>query len=648
MNAVLAALNNVSATNKKSGAGVQGAGPGTLLGGRYALRNRLSQSRNLERWSAHDTTLEREVALTIVDSDHPNRAGVLDAARRAAGVEDARLVRILDVGHHDGSSFIVEEAMSGSESLAAVLHQGPLPAEEARRIAGETAKGLDTAGQRGLHHLRLTPDSVLIAHDGSIRVSGVAVAAAIDGPDEDEPDPATASRRDAVCLVAVTYAALTGRWPLDERVSGVEPAPRVVDGAAAPSEIAAGVPGDLDALCHMTLNEGTGPSTPGDFASQIAPWSREQVHRDGVDPNTVSQPVSWGNGQDGVPAGPTGTEPTVAMSTHDFPTQQVSTKSPDEVRRPDDSGSEGEPAGEHSVGDKPASAGDFVATKAAGTALAGAGATAGVVGGKLSSFARAAVDRGGKAAPDLGSSTPGQMGLPQGLLGKEIDVGPPLPMLPASTALPPSRSQSKVVILIVAAFVALSLLIAYFGIRDLGGSAGTSDATSTVRVTSPPVKAPAVPAQPTATTAPAGGRPIAILSATGFDPEGDHSEKNSQAARVYDDDVSTMWTSEGYNSPQFGGLKKGAGVLLDLGQPTSTHQVSIELGFGPVDVTVYAATETSVEGATVIGEATAASGQIQLKAASVMPKAQYVIVWFTKLAPDDGQFRASIAEIALT
>ena len=74
-------------------------------------------------------------------------------------------------------------------------------------------------------------------------------------------------------------------------------------------------------------------------------------------------------------------------------------------------------------------------------------------------------------------------------------------------------------------------------------------------------------------------------------------------------------------------------MLLDLGQPTSVHQVTLVLGVGPVDVTVYAATGASLAGATVIGTASAASGRIQLNAASTMPQAQYVIVWFTKLAP---------------
>ena len=618
--------------------GLRGAGPGTLLGGRYTLRRRLSQGRDLERWSALDTTLEREVALTIIDSDHANRAGVLDAARRAAGVEDTRLVRILDVGTQNGNSFIVEEAMSGSDSLATILRQGPLPGEEARRIAGETARGLEAAGQRGLHHLRLTPHCVLIAPDGVIRVSGVAVAAAIDGPDEREPDPAAATRRDTLCVVALAYAALTGRWPLDEQVSGVEPAPQVVGGVATPSEIAAGVPEDLDALCRMMLNEGSGPLTPGDFASQIAPWSRERVHREGVEPTVVLHPPSWGDFADDVPVNAGGTEPTVAIYTHDIPTQDPSTRSADEVEQPHGSG----PMAEPTVGDRAAAAG-AAATQALGAAFANAGAAAGVVGGKLSSFARSAPDKGARADADLGSE---RMGPAEGFSGQFDDVGPPLPVLPSSTAQPPSRGQSRIVVLVLATFVALSLFVGYCGLRTLvsGASLSTSTLGGTVTGSAPAVTVPPKPSS----SGPTGGSPIAILSATGFDPEGDQQENNDQAARVYDGNLATAWTSESYNTTGFGNLKKGVGVLLDLGQPTSVHQVTLDLGIGPVDVTVYAAKDASLASTTVIGTASAASGRIQLNAAGAMPQAQYIIVWFTKLAPAGGQFRASISEIALT
>jgi len=216
-------------------------------------------------------------------------------------------------------------------------------------------------------------------------------------------------------------------------------------------------------------------------------------------------------------------------------------------------------------------------------------------------------------------------------------------MLPASTALPPSRSQSKIVLLIVAAFVAVALVFGYRGL--FGPSAGLSLSTPTPRrtvtVSAPAVTVPAPPAGATAAGA------IAILSATGFDPQGDQQENNSQAARVYDGNPATTWTSELYATPQFGNLKKGVGLLLDLGQPTSLNKITIDLANGPVDVTVYAATSPSIQGAAVIGAVNAASGRIQLKATTVVPKSQFVIVWFTALAPDGGQFGASISEIAL-
>jgi hypothetical protein len=88
-------------------------------------------------------------------------------------------------------------------------------------------------------------------------------------------------------------------------------------------------------------------------------------------------------------------------------------------------------------------------------------------------------------------------------------------------------------------------------------------------------------------------------------------------------------------------------LLLDLGQPTSVHQVTIDLAAGPVDVTAYAATSPSLSQATVIGSAKAATGRVQLKAATTMPESQFIIVWFTSLAPDGGQFGASVSEIAL-
>ena len=235
-------------------------------------------------------------------------------------------------------------------------------------------------------------------------------------------------------------------------------------------------------------------------------------------------------------------------------------------------------------------------------------------------------------------------------MGQDEPVEPPAPLLPASTALAPTRDQSKFVLTVVAIFVVVALGIGACNVRNLGdGISLSADGAPGPTVTA---SAPAVTVTPTPTATPspsatASNAPIAIDKASGFDPQGDDKERNSEAARVYDGDKGTSWTSEGYATPSFGGLKKGVGVLLDLGQPTQVTEAVLELGSKNLDVTVYAAPDGTLDGATEIGSKDGATGTVTLTGPKDLPKTDYVIVWFTSLAPDGGRFRASLDEITL-
>ena len=270
---------------------MRGVGPGTGLGGRYTVRRRLEQLHDTERWSADDTTLGRTVSmLCIADDDHRTPA-LLDAARRAASVTHAVFVRILDVGGDEGVAYVVEEDLGEARTLAELVSDGGVPGDEVRRITGEVAAALESAGHRGMHHLDLKPDDVLRTPDGDVRLRGLEIAAVRAGEDGAEADDA--ARRDAVGVVALAYAGLTGLWPLGAGGSGLGAAPRVPGGVAAPSEIAAGVPRDLDAICRLTLNDDQGPTSPGDFARQVAPWpARQVVGRPALRPALRSAPGS--------------------------------------------------------------------------------------------------------------------------------------------------------------------------------------------------------------------------------------------------------------------------------------------------------------------------------------------------------------------
>jgi len=245
-------------------------GHGSLLAGRYRLEERVRTGPDGSLWRAVDETLDRPVSVRVVRPGHRYTADVVDAARRASLVEDPRLVRVLDVGESNGSAYIVAEHLVG-RTLEEILAEGPLPAPVARRLVGEAAQALDRASARGLHHLRLSPAGVVVGPDGSIKVLGTAVEAALAGVEQDE-DPFGADRADAVGLVRVLYATLTGRWP--GPVEGplgaaIPPSGRLEP----PADLVPGVPNDLDTLCAVTLGpHDDGPHTPGELAAQLAPW----------------------------------------------------------------------------------------------------------------------------------------------------------------------------------------------------------------------------------------------------------------------------------------------------------------------------------------------------------------------------------------
>ncbi len=659
---------------------MRGVGPGTVLGGRYSVRRRLEQLHDTERWSADDTTLGRTVSLLCIAADDHRTAALLDAARRAASVTHAVFVRILDVGTDEGVSYVIEENLGEARTLAELVGEGGVPGDEVRRITGEVAAALESAGHRGMHHLDLTPDDVLRTSDGDIRLRGLETAAVRAGEDGTEAEDA--ARRDAVGIVALTYAGLTGLWPLGAGACGLDPAPRVPGGVAAPSQIAAGVPRDLDAICRLTLNDDQGPTSPGDYARQVAPWPSRQVLGQPVTRTTAGvarpAPRSGRVGSDAADTADTVEQPVVVVpappdgaadaTTRVMPaagaapawlsatpvaspaadpeadattrTMEPARPSPDGADRPD--GTDGADGADRPDGAAGADGRARSTRAASGAAAAGAGAAVvgalGSVGGRVGNLARRAVDKVSELSPDTAPRT------------DSGDLEAPAPLVPAE---PLTKDESKLALGIVVAFVVLALVIGVWGVSRIGsGSPGFGDVaapatrTTTVAPSSPAASAsPSASSSGTATGEPP--EPLAILKVEAYDPEGDGAENNKLTPKVYDGDPSTGWYSENYRSDSFGGLKKGLGVVVDLGPNKKPQTVELDIPH-PSDVEVYVGPDNRLEGATKIGEKADADGTVTF---DVPPDVtgQYIIVWFTKLNVDDnGKRRAWLNEVVVT
>ncbi len=624
---------------------MHGVGPGTVIGGRYTTHRRTAQLRAAERWTGRDDALERDVTLLCVPADAPESAAVLDAARRAAGLDNPGLLRVLDIGTWEGVSYVVEEAHDDAHTLGDLVESGGLPAEEVRRITGEVATALDSASQRGLRHLGLTPASVLRLPDGEVKVAGLATEAALAGTDDLGGDDA--ARRDAVGVVALAYAGLTGRWPLTGDSAGLDHVAAVVGGVPSPSEIAAGVPGDLDALCRLTLNEDAGPLTPGDYAGQVAPWSRTEVG--GVSGATMSLPVA-GDGDDRTQTLPVAAAPERGRHAGDDGNGHAGEAGTEDGSR------ERAPRPRHRAAAGTAAAASAVAGRL-GSAGSAATQTASHVGGRVGGVARSTADRASQRASERRADREAERAQLEARTVSIADTPftdedePVAPLLRTGAGGPPTRGQRRVVLAVFATFVVVALVAGWWGARQIGAG---SDINAVLgpesgRTTSASSASPSSATATSSASSSAGDTsgPVAILSATGYDPEGDGGEHDSEAPRVYDENRSTYWSSEGYTSPELGGIKSGVGVVVDTGQTVRPKSVTLVLP-NPEDVTVYLGPDPKKDGAREIGTVSGKTGTVTLDVPAGA-KGQYVVVWFTRVSQaSDGRYRATLAEVTVT
>nr|WP_202558557.1 protein kinase family protein [Streptomyces sp. SID5789] len=148
----------------------------------------------------------------------------------------------------------------------------------------------------------------------------------------------------------------------------------------------------------------------------------------------------------------------------------------------------------------------------------------------------------------------------------------------------------------------------------------------------------------------AGGQPVAITGARDFDPLGDGSEKPSDIGNVYDGAPGTYWQTDYYKSADFGRLKSGLGVVLDLGKVQQVGEVTVSF-VGNTSVELRSAGTDTTEPQSIDGYTKAAEGTgttVTLKPGEPL-QARYLLVWLTQLPPtDDGNFRGRVVDVKVT
>jgi hypothetical protein len=160
-----------------------------------------------------------------------------------------------------------------------------------------------------------------------------------------------------------------------------------------------------------------------------------------------------------------------------------------------------------------------------------------------------------------------------------------------------------------------------------------------------PIATTAVTATPKPTVAP---QTLVAVSAVAFGPHGTADGDNPQIAARVLTDPAMGWVSQWYATPSFGDLKQGTGLLLDLGRTVTVTTVTLTLGSPPgtaLELRLGAAPDLTA--LPVVTTATATRDQLSLPLASPA-KARYVLLWFTRLPPDDaGTYQLFVHQVAI-
>lgn len=256
--------------------------PGMVVAGRYVV------STVDRRWledkpqagavcTALDAILDEPVLIHVADAD--GSTDVLEAARRVSILGDHRIAPTLDVGHSNGLDYVVSKRIAVT-SLGEILPKSPLPIDAARALIGEIGTVLVTAARRGLFHMFLRPNTVGITTKGTVLVSGIGIDAALAlGTGVIQPEdytPTKASREDALGLIRLFYAAITGYWPAEEPFNGIPAAGRENSRIARAKSLNPEISNELDDFVSGILTgSDPGPGSVAEVLGYLDEWDAE-------------------------------------------------------------------------------------------------------------------------------------------------------------------------------------------------------------------------------------------------------------------------------------------------------------------------------------------------------------------------------------
>ena len=157
---------------------------GTTLSGRYRLEARIGAGGMSTVYRALDETLQRQVAIKLMNREVATDSDQLERFRRearaVAQLSHPHIVGVIDAGEDESRPYIVFEFVDGETLKERIRRLGRLPIAEAVAYTIEIARALGAAHARHIVHRDVKPQNVLIDDEGTAKVTDFGIARTLD------------------------------------------------------------------------------------------------------------------------------------------------------------------------------------------------------------------------------------------------------------------------------------------------------------------------------------------------------------------------------------------------------------------------------------------------------------------------------------
>jgi serine/threonine-protein kinase len=156
--------------------------------GHYEITSQLGKGGMGEVFQAKDQKLGRDVAIKVLPDefakDTDRIARFQREAKLLASLNHPNIAAIYGLEESEGTNFLVLELVEG-DTLADRIKAGPVPVEEALKLALQIAEALEAAHEKGVIHRDLKPANIKVTPDGKVKILDFGLAKAFAGEQAD-------------------------------------------------------------------------------------------------------------------------------------------------------------------------------------------------------------------------------------------------------------------------------------------------------------------------------------------------------------------------------------------------------------------------------------------------------------------------------